>query len=129
MNRKHWQSAAILVLGCWAALVSTWCLALHNRQTEALAAFELEQIRKEIERMHYNQRSIANYAYGLGAIHAIRDGSAFRPLAFRHRDGDRKLWDDPGKWTPVLFPFIMDDHGNPITLEPDGTVTTHYDRR
>ena len=123
---KHWQSVAIVVLGAWSVGVTAWCLELHDRQTGA--ASNLEQFRAEIERMHYNQRSTANFADGLVTSHAIRGDSLFRPLAFRHRPGDRKLWDDPDKWTPDLFPFMMDDYGNPVTIAPDGTIRTHHRR-
>lgn len=32
MIRKHWQPAAIVVLGLWSVGVTVWCLELHNRQ-------------------------------------------------------------------------------------------------
>ena len=77
--------------------------------------------------MHYNQRSIANFAYGIGITHAIR-GDVTRPLPFRHRAGEQDLWDDPEKWVPDLSPFLMDNYGNPRTFEPDGTIKTHNGR-
>ena len=98
------------------------------RGAETGATSTLEQgVAAELDRLHYNQRSIANFAYGIGIARAVR-GDVTRPLPFRHRAGERELWDDPDRWTPDLFPFMMDDNGNPRTIQPDGTIKTHYGR-
>ena len=118
MIRKQWQSVAVIVLALWSVGLALGLLTLTNEHRAAVE--ELSAVRSELDRLHYNQRSIGNFAFGLGVIHAIRQDYT-RPLPFMHRAGERELWDDPDKWTPDLFPFMMDNHGNPQTLEPDGT--------
>lgn len=125
MIRKQWQSVAVIVLALWSVGLALGLLTLTNEHRAAVE--ELSAVRSELDRLHYNQRSIGNFAFGLGVIHAIRQDYT-RPLPFMHRAGERELWDDPDKWTPDLFPFMMDNHGNPQTLEPDGTIRTHYGR-